>query len=153
MRSIDGRVTLRFQFAYLCDRYKHFDSRNQYEVCAFHWYLVHCSMNLAALDEGGQWLVEEHPLSLEVLGCPWSSVRVANIEIVETSRMGRKETLVIVCTYMYSASLKQKKFLVWITIRFKFIPRYILVDGITSIWIEIIRIPVVFTNVVHFRKR
>ena len=37
-------------------------------------------MNLAVLDEGGQWLVEERPPSLEVLGCPWSSGRVANSE-------------------------------------------------------------------------
>ena len=95
MSSIDGRVTLRFEFAYLYDRSKHFDSRNQYEFVAFHWYLVHWSMNPAVLDEGGQWLVEEHPRSLEVRGCPWSSERgVASIEIEETSRMdGRKETL------------------------------------------------------------
>ena len=111
-------------------------------------------MNLAVLDEGEQWLVEEHPVSLEVLGCPWSSVRgVVNIEIEEMSRMGRQEKKVIVCTYMYSASLKEKKFLVWITLIFKFIPRYILVDGVISIWIEIIRIPIVFTKVVQFRKR
>ena len=110
-------------------------------------------MNLAVRDEGGQWLVEEHPLSLEFLGCLWSSVRVANSEIEETSRMGRKEIRFILSTYMYSASLKEKKFLVWITIIFEFIPRYILVDGIISIWIEIIRIPVAFTKVVQFRKR
>ena len=48
-------------------------------------------MNLAVLGEGGQWLVEEHPLSLEVLGCLWSSVRVVNIEIEETSRMEGKK--------------------------------------------------------------
>ena len=56
-------------------------------------------MNLAVLDEGGQWLVEEHPPSLEVLGCPLSSIRVAKYRHV--IRQGLTETINIHLVYVH----------------------------------------------------